>query len=249
MVQIVLQDPRSSLNPRMTIGQAIGEAIRRRARTKQSAVRSQVQALLNMVGVSARAIDRFPHQFSGGQAQRIAIARALAVQPKILVLDEVTSALDVSAQATILNLLRDLQRELEMSYILISHDLSVAGYMSDDIAVMYMGRVVELGTCEQILRHARHPYTKALVASIPRFGRGLEAVPLGGDLPDPRHPPSGCRFHTRCPVGPNVFPDRTICIEQDPQLVVVGETHCAACHFASEGAVISLSIKEAGEAF
>jgi peptide/nickel transport system ATP-binding protein len=237
MVQIVLQDPRSSLNPRMTVGQAIGEVIIRRGDAKKVAARAEALRLLKMVGLGSSAIDRFPHQFSGGQAQRIAIARALAVQPKVLVLDEVTSALDVSAQATILNLLRDLQRELGMSYLLISHDLSVAGYMSDQIAVMYLGRVVEFDSCEELLRRPRHPYTKALLASIPRFGQGVEVVPLGGDMPNPLHPPSGCRFHTRCPVGPNAFPERTICIEQDPQAIAVSQPHRAACHFASDSVV------------
>jgi peptide/nickel transport system ATP-binding protein len=233
-VQIVLQDPRSSLNPRMTVGQAITEVIVRRGDTKKTNARAEVLNLLRLVGLGQSAIDRFPHQFSGGQAQRIVIARALAVQPKILVLDEVTSALDVSAQATILNLLRQLQKELGISYLLISHDLSVAGYMSDQIAVLYMGQVVEFDTCEEVLRHPRHPYTQALIASIPRFGTGVGVVPLGGDIPDPLHPPSGCRFNSRCPIGPNVFPERTICLEQDPQLIALGKPHRTACHFAGE---------------
>jgi peptide/nickel transport system ATP-binding protein len=233
-VQMVFQDPSSSLNPRMTVGQTIGEALAQRGRIRGSARRTEVTRVLQLVGVGASAIDRYPHQFSGGQRQRVAIARALAVQPQIVVLDEVTSALDVSVQATILNLLKELQRELGLSYIVISHDLSVVGYMSDVVAVMYLGRVVETARREHLFANPRHPYTQALMSTVPRFGTARMPAALSGDLPDPHDPPAGCRFHTRCPIGPSVFPERTICIDEDPAATADSRPHRVACHFAGE---------------
>jgi peptide/nickel transport system ATP-binding protein len=231
-VQMVFQDPRSSLNPRMTIGQTIGEVLSLRHGGGRTDRRADIVRLLTMVGVPASAIDRYPHQFSGGQAQRIAIARALAVRPEVLVLDEVTSALDVSAQAKILNLLNELQRELGVSYLVISHDLSVVGYMSDYVGVMYLGRIVEMERSAMVLGEPRHPYTQALIGSVAQVGPPASRRPLTGELPDPRNPPSGCRFRTRCPVGPNAYPERTSCIEVDPSVIARSQPHHAACHFA-----------------
>jgi peptide/nickel transport system ATP-binding protein len=233
-VQMVFQDPGSSLSPRMTVGQTIGEALAQRGRIRRTTRRDEVARVLKLVGVSASAIDRYPHQFSGGQRQRVAIARALAVQPEIIVLDEVTSALDVSVQATILNLLKELQRDLGLSYIVISHDLSVVGYMSDLVAVMYLGRIVEAAERERLFAHPCHPYTQALMRTVPRFGAARTSAALSGDLPDPRDPPSGCRFHTRCPIGPSAFPERTICIDEDPAATADSRPHRVACHFAGE---------------
>jgi peptide/nickel transport system ATP-binding protein len=233
-VQMVFQDPHSSLNPRMTVGQAIGEALTQRGETGRSSRRAEIVRVLKLVGLGESAVERYPHQFSGGQRQRIAIARALAIQPEVIVLDEVTSALDVSVQATILNLLKELQREFGISYLFISHDLSVVGYMSDVVAVMYLSRLVEQAPSEQLFARPQHPYTQALMSSIPRFGAERIPAPLTGDLPDPRRPPAGCRFHSRCPIGPFTFPERTICYERDPQEIADDQPHRAACHFARE---------------
>jgi peptide/nickel transport system ATP-binding protein len=233
-VQMVFQDPYSSLSPRMTVGRLMDEALSLSGLTSLSNIdrRKEVLRIMEMVGLSQTALQRYPHQFSGGQRQRIAIARALAVGPEVLVTDEVTSALDVSVQATILNLLKNLQQEFGLSMLFISHDLSVVRLMSDRVAVMYLGRIVEQASSEQLFSEPRHPYTKALMRSIPTFAAERRSAPLTGDLPDPHNPPSGCRFHTRCPIGPMAKPERTICIEKDPDdLEVVGTQH-VACHFA-----------------
>jgi peptide/nickel transport system ATP-binding protein len=230
-VQMVFQDPDSSLNPRMTIGVALGEALATRNVPRQDR-RSESLAILDLVQLPSSTLDRYPHQFSGGQKQRIAIARALSVQPELVILDEVTSALDVSVQATILNLLNELQRELHLSMLFISHDLSVVGLMSDEVAVMYLGRLTEVGASDVLFAEPRHPYTRALTRSIPKFSGERIRAPLSGDLPDPRRPPPGCRFHTRCPVGPLRRPDRSICSSVDPQLGAEEREHRAACHFA-----------------
>ena len=231
-VQMIFQDPYSSLNPRMSVKEMLNEALSRVRGSRHADRRARSLELLDLVGLSSSALDRYPHQFSGGQRQRLAIARALALRPDVIINDEVTSALDVSVQGTILNLLRDLQRQLNLSFIFISHDLSTVRYMSDRIAVMYLGRIVELAETDAVFGRPSHPYTEALIGSIPQIGQRRKAAPLPGDLPDPRNPPQGCRFHTRCPIGPIYNPERTICIEQDPQAVAAGNPHAAACHFA-----------------
>jgi peptide/nickel transport system ATP-binding protein len=232
-VQLIFQDPYSSLNPRMRVGDALAEAVAQRG-VRRSLRAAEALRLLDLVGLPRTALERYPHQFSGGQRQRVAIARALAVGPELVINDEVTSALDVSVQANILNLLRDLQRELGLSYVFISHDLSTVRYMSDAVAVMYLGTIVENAATDELFRAPRHPYTQALIASIPRLGQARRSAPLPGELPDPRHPPAGCRFHTRCPIGPLVRPDRTICLEIDPQTIATTKEHRAACHFAGD---------------
>ena len=236
-VQMIFQDPYASLNPRMTVEQMLGEAVGLVTRHDRSGRHDEVLALLDKVGLKTTALSRYPHQFSGGQRQRIAIARALAVKPELIVNDEVTSALDVSVQAAILNLLRDLQRELRLTYLFISHDLSTVRYMSDTVAVMYLGRVVEVAPVQELFASAAHPYTQALLASVPEVGAKRRHAPLVGDLIDPSSPPPGCRFQTRCPVGPNIDPKRTVCREIDPQVVAANKVHHSACHFAEPLAV------------
>ncbi|HEV7649775.1 MAG TPA: ABC transporter ATP-binding protein [Actinophytocola sp.] len=231
-VQMVFQDPYASLNPRITIGGMLVEILAHIRKLRRAECRKEALRLLDLVGLPASALDRYPHQFSGGQRQRAAIARALAVEPELVIYDEVTSALDVSVQGAILNLLRQLQSELRLSYVFISHDLATVRYMSDTVSVMYLGRVVENVATDELFDHPEHPYTRALMASLPRLGGRRRPVPLKGDLPDPRKPPSGCRFHTRCPVGPKFNPERTVCIERDPQKSAAGKSHNAACHFA-----------------
>jgi peptide/nickel transport system ATP-binding protein len=236
-VQMVFQDPHSSLNPRMPAGRMLGDALEmREPRLRGRAERMQeIERLLDLVGLPASAAARYPHQFSGGQKQRLAIARALAVGADLIVHDEVTSALDVSVQATILNLLRGLQREFGLTYLFISHDLSVVRAMSDLVAVMYLGRIVELAPTDDIFAEPCHPYTRALFDSLPSLGNERRPAPLAGELPDPRKPPAGCRFHTRCPVGPLTDPDRSVCIDADPTEDAGRRSHQSACHFAPEG--------------
>jgi oligopeptide/dipeptide ABC transporter ATP-binding protein len=233
-VQMTFQDASASLDPRNTVARVLDEAMSLRHELSRSQRDAEARRILVTVGLPATALPRYPHEFSGGQRQRIAIARSLAVNPRLVVLDEVTSALDVSVQATILNLLRQLQREFGLSYLMISHDLAVIEIMADDVAVMYLSRVVESASSSLILREPRHPYTRALIASIPSFSLQPPPEPLTGDLPDPRRPPSGCRFHTRCPVGPLALPDRRICVERDPQIGAHERPHRAACHFAGD---------------
>jgi len=233
-VQMVFQDPYASLNPRATVREMLFEILADVAELNAGDRPARARDILDMVGLPTTSLERYPHQFSGGQRQRIAIARALAVGPEVIVHDEVTSSLDVSVQATILNLLRDLQRDLGLSYVFISHDLATVRYMSDSIAVMYLGRFVETAPRDQLFSNPQHPYTQALIDSIPTFGARRKAAPLSGDLPDPRRPPPGCRFSSRCPVGPRFEPSRTICREQDPQFDAASRPHRAACHFAGE---------------
>jgi oligopeptide transport system ATP-binding protein len=232
-MQIVLQDPYTSLNPRRTVGDIVGEPFEIHPEVAPKGDRRRkVQELLDLVGLNPEHIQRYPHQFSGGQRQRIGIARALALRPKVIICDEPVSALDVSIQAQVMNLLGELQSELGLSYVFIAHDLGVVRHLSDRVAVMYLGKVVEIGTDEQIYEHPQHPYTQALLSSVPVPDPTLrgrrEVIRLTGDVPSPADPPSGCRFRTRC------WKAQDICAQQQPELEVRLGEHPAACHFAEE---------------
>jgi peptide/nickel transport system ATP-binding protein len=233
-VQYVFQDPYASLNPRRTIRQSLDEALEMRGVSRpERAV--EASELMRRVGLNEGHLDRYPHAFSGGQRQRIGIARALAVRPRVLILDEPVSALDVSIQAQIINLLEELRDDLGLGYLFIAHDLSVVRHLSDRVAVMYLGRIVETGPVDAVYATPGHPYTVALLSSSPvpdTAQRGRERIVLTGDLPSPKNPPSGCRFRTRCPIGPMANPDRRICVEQEPVLTGTGQQ--VACHFAGE---------------
>ena len=227
--QMVFQDPVTSLNPRMTIGEAVGEPLLVRGLARGAALRDQVGALLEEVGLRADHAGRYPHQFSGGQRQRIVIARALALRPALLVCDEPVSALDVSVRAQILNLLVELQARHGMSTLFVSHDLAVVRHVCDRVAVMYLGRIVELAPRDALYSAPRHPYTKALLAAVPEpdpvTQRAKPRVPLEGEIPSPANPPPGCRFHTRCPIAV----DR--CRSEEPAWRAVGAAS-VACHLA-----------------
>jgi oligopeptide/dipeptide ABC transporter ATP-binding protein len=227
-MQIVFQDPYGALNPRMKVEDIIAEPLVIHGTPPGEATRREVRAMLDRVGLPARAIDRFPHEFSGGQRQRIGIARALILKPRLIVCDEAVSALDVSVQAQIVNLLQDLQREMGLTYLFIAHDLSVVRHISDRVAVMYLGRVVEVAAKGAIYAAPRHPYTQALIAAVPashpaQRSRGRRAR-IAGDIPSAINPPSGCRFHTRCP---HVMP---VCRERAPALLETAPGHQVACH-------------------
>jgi oligopeptide transport system ATP-binding protein len=235
-VQMIFQDPFASLNPRMTVGELVTEAWEVHPGLVAPGDReAELYRLLNQVGLDPGAAGRYPHQFSGGQRQRISIARALAVRPRLLVCDEAVSALDVSIQGQILNLLTRLQAELGVSYLFISHDLAVIRHISDRVAVMYLGRIVESGTRAQVFGNPSHPYTQALLSAAPVVKpwehEGRVVLPLEGDLPSPADPPSGCRFRTRCPIA------TARCAEEEPELVVHGD-HETACHFAGNAAQV-----------
>ncbi|MCH7788934.1 MAG: ABC transporter ATP-binding protein [Acidobacteria bacterium] len=226
-MQIVFQDPYASLNPRLSVREIVGEGLRIWGETADFDKR--VGDLLDRVGLNRRFLDRYPHEFSGGQRQRLGIARALAVRPKLLVLDEPVSALDVSVQAQVLNLLVDLRDEFDLTMIFIAHDLSVVRQICDRVAVMYLGRIVELGDRDGIYTRSTHPYTQALMSAVPVpdpvHERERERIPLEGDPPSPLNPPSGCRFHPRC------FKAETICRTEDPPLIERVGGHECACHF------------------
>ncbi|XID90904.1 ABC transporter ATP-binding protein [Paenibacillaceae bacterium WGS1546] len=225
-MQIVYQDPYSSLNPRMKIGDLIGEPLKVQ-RAADAAERSRrAYELLEVVGLARDSFNRYPHEFSGGQRQRIGIARALALNPRFIVCDEAVSALDVSTQSQILNLLTDIQREFGLTYLFIAHGLSVVKQISDRVAVMYLGRIVELAESHELYRHPRHPYTQALFSAIPIPDPDVtrERIILNGDIPSPANPPRGCAFHTRCRYA------TAECREQQPVLRDVGEGHRVACH-------------------
>jgi oligopeptide/dipeptide ABC transporter ATP-binding protein len=225
-MQMVFQDPYSALNPRKTIGQIVGAPFAIHRTEKDS--RKRVRELLDRVGLSPEHYNRYPHEFSGGQRQRIGVARALALQPKLIVCDEPVSALDVSIQAQILNLLRSLQHEFNLTYIFISHDLAVIRQICDRIAVMYLGHVVETGESAQIFDNPLHPYTIALLSAVPHAGSsGDRRIVLRGDLPSPINPPPACIFHTRCP-----YVQPTLCREEAPPLRELERGHLAACHWA-----------------
>ncbi|HEX6355669.1 ABC transporter ATP-binding protein [Actinophytocola sp.] len=233
-VQYVFQDPYASLNPRRTVRQSISEALSLRG-LRGREMDTEARSLMARVGLRPEYLDRYPSAFSGGQRQRIGIARALARQPKTLILDEPVSALDMSIQAQIINLLDDLRRELDLGYLFIAHDLSVVRHLSDRVAVMYLGRIVETGRAADVYADPQHPYTAALLSSSPVptvGGPARERIVLRGDLPSPANPPSGCRFRTRCPIGPLANPDRTICAEVDP--VATEGDRSVACHFPGE---------------
>ncbi|MFE7620970.1 ABC transporter ATP-binding protein [Streptomyces sp. NPDC057496] len=228
-MQMIFQDPYSSLNPRHTIGTIVGAPFKLQGVTPEGGVKKEVQRLLEVVGLNPEHYNRYPHEFSGGQRQRIGIARALALKPKLVVADEPVSALDVSIQAQVVNLLDDLQRELGLTYVIIAHDLSVVRHVSDRIAVMYLGKVVELADRESLYKAPMHPYTKALLSAVPipdpkRRSAKSERILLKGDVPSPIAPPSGCRFHTRC------WKATEVCKTQEPPLATLKTGHQVACH-------------------
>ncbi|MEI8325092.1 MAG: ABC transporter ATP-binding protein [Betaproteobacteria bacterium] len=227
-MQIIFQDPYASLNPRMSAGAIVGEALTIHKLTRSAGeYQDRIVELLETVGLNADHMQRYPHEFSGGQRQRIGIARALAVNPKLIVCDEAVSALDVSIQAQVINLLEDLQAQFNLTYLFIAHDLAVVEHISDRVAVMYLGRIVELASARDLYSNPLHPYTQALLSAIPvpdpRFKR--QRIALQGDVPSPIHPPSGCHFHPRCPAAQ--FPR---CSTEAPQLKPSADGHWAACH-------------------
>jgi peptide/nickel transport system ATP-binding protein len=244
-VQMVFQDPYSSLDPRMTIGDSIAEPIPRSTIRRATARHAEVARLLELVDLDPDRATAYPAQLSGGQRQRVALARALAAQPEVIIADEITSALDVSIQGTVLNLVRDLQRELHLSMLFISHNLAVVRYVSDIIAVMYLGRIVEHGPANDILTNPRHPYTRDLLTAIPDPTTDTLAEPdpdsalqavADAEPADPHHPPAGCHYHPRCPIGPLVNTDRTICLTTAP--TGDGRPSHAACHYATNLATV-----------
>jgi oligopeptide/dipeptide ABC transporter ATP-binding protein len=236
-LQIVFQDPFASLDPRMTVFEIIAEPLRIHGLFSDNG-RQKVRDLLQVVGLNPEHGNRYPHEFSGGQRQRIGVARALALRPNVMILDEPVSALDVSIQAGVLNLLEELQEELALSYLFVSHDLSVVRHIADRVAVMYLGRIVELARVEELFTKAAHPYTQALISAIPLPDpikeRARERIVLAGDVPNPIDPPSGCRFRTRCPKFANQLSEseRQRCIDEVPALIDRGQGHVSACHYA-----------------
>jgi oligopeptide transport system ATP-binding protein len=229
-LQIVFQDPYSSLNPRRSVGELLAEPLRVHRVVPSKDIPAEVDRLLGIVGLPASSKHKFPHEFSGGQRQRIGIARALSLRPKLIVCDEPVSALDVSIQAQVLNLLKELQKEFNLTYLFIAHGLGAVRYISDRIAVMYLGKIVEIGPTKEIFRNPKHPYTKALLDAYPVTNPRLRnriRVELHGDVPSPVNPPEGCRFHTRCPIA------QAVCRQQQPELL--GEDgHASACFFSDK---------------
>lgn len=229
-LQMIFQDPYASLNPRMRIVDIVGEPLKIHGLAKGGTLRREVRQLLETVGLGADHMDRFPHEFSGGQRQRIGIARALALKPRLIVADEPVSALDLSIQAQVVNLLQDIQQQFELTYLFIAHDLSIIEHISDRVAVMYLGRIVELTSSAQLYHSPRHPYTEALLNAVPIPDPHIrkQRRPLTGEIPSPTAPPSGCHFHPRCPYA------KDICRHTPPALIDQGGGHLAACHYSEE---------------
>jgi peptide/nickel transport system ATP-binding protein/oligopeptide transport system ATP-binding protein len=244
-MQMVFQDPYASLNPRLPVFDIVAEPLIIHGLTKDNTeLRARVRQLVETVGLNPEHTNRYPSEFSGGQRQRIGIARALALQPKVLVLDEPVSALDVSSQAGVINLLEDLKNDFGLSYLFIAHDLSVVRHISDRIAVMYLGRIIEIADRDELFDRPAHPYTQALLSAIPlpdpRRERARQRIIISGDVPSPANPPSGCRFRTRCQKFANVLTDseRELCLTVDPALEDRGAGHLNACHYAEATSVL-----------
>ena len=235
-MQIIYQDPHSSLNPRMTVGNLVGEPLLVHGIGTRSERKDRVCELLEAVGLTADHMKRYPHEFSGGQRQRIAIARALILQPKFVVADEPVSALDVSIQAQVLNLLEDLQKKFSLTYLFIAHNLAVVKHISTRIAVMYLGEMVELAETDDLFARPRHPYTEALISAIPvpDPDSKIDRIILQGDIPNPIHPPVGCKFHPRCRYA------QPICAKEEPPMKLLGQGHYASCHFSETLSLASL---------
>lgn len=238
--QMVFQDPQSSLNPRHTVGQILSEPLRTHGLPAGGNRHMRITELLNMVGLDPRFVDRYPHEFSGGQRQRIGIARALAVEPELIVCDEPVSALDVSIQAQVLNLLEDLQEQLGLTYLIVAHDLAVVRHLAHEVAVMYLGKLVEIADADDLYRSPQHPYTTALLSAVPvpdaNAERRRQRIILKGDIPSPANPPSGCRFHTRCWLRERLG-DPVRCKVEEPRLIAIDPArpgHRTACHFVVE---------------
>jgi len=229
-IQMIFQDPLASLNPRMTIGEIIAEPLKTHyPKTSKADIKARVEDVMNKVGLLENLINRYPHEFSGGQCQRIGIARALILKPKLIICDEPVSALDVSIQAQVINLLMDLQKEMDLTLIFIAHDFSIVKHISTKIMVLYMGNMVELAKSEDIYNHPRHPYTQALISAVPipdpKIEKNKNLILIEGDLPSPINPPSGCVFRTRCKKA------QDICSQEKPELKEAASSHEVACHF------------------